>query len=181
MLCQACKKNEAKIHYKTNINGKIGEMFLCGECAEKKGISNKSSFEPSDVFDGLFGKGTDDIFGGLFAGMMGDTGTKVVSEPKVCPVCGMRFSEFLHGGKIGCGECYNTFSASLNSTVKRIHGNVEHCGKVPEGKKSEISEKKKIEALKAKLSEAIEKQEYEMAAKYRDEIRELENKGKEEA
>lgn len=180
MLCQACKKNEAKIHYKTNINGKVSELFLCGECAEKNGISKKTAFEPVDVFDGLF-KGTDDLFGGLFAGMMGDTGTKVVSEPKVCPVCGMRFSEFLHGGKIGCGECYNTFSTSLNSTVKRIHGNVEHCGKVPEGKQSEISDKKKIESLKASLKDAIEKQEYEMAAKFRDEIRALENKGKEEA
>ena len=108
--------------------------------------------------------------------MMNDTGAKSVNEPKACPICGMRFSDFLHGGKIGCAECYNTFSTSLNSTVKRIHGNVEHCGKVPEGKKNEMSDKKKIEALKIKLNEAIEKQEYEMAAKYRDEIREIENK-----
>ena len=85
----------------------------------------------------------------------------------------------LHGGKIGCSECYNVFSNSLGSTVKRIHGNVEHCGKVPEGKKSAVSDKKKIEALKSKLNEAIEKQEYEMAAKYRDEIREIENNQKE--
>ena len=39
-----------------------------------------------------------------------------------------------------------------------------------------MSEKKKLESLRAKLTEAIEKQEYEMAAKYRDEIREIENK-----
>lgn len=180
MLCQACKKNEAKIHYKTNINGKVSEMYLCSECADKNGVKKKTAFEPIDVIDGFFGKGTDDIFGGLFAGMMGEPNVKVVSEPKACSVCGMRFSEFLHGGKIGCGDCYKTFSSYLGSTVKRIHGNVEHCGKIPEGKKSALSDKKKIEGLKAKLNEAIEKQEYEMAAKYRDEIREIENKGKEE-
>lgn len=179
MICQVCKKNNATIHYKTNVNGKQTELYLCPECAEKNGIGKKVSFEPIDVIDGFFGKSTDDIFGGLFAGMINDTHNKSVGEAKACPVCGMRFSDFLHGGKIGCSECYNAFANSLGSTLKRIHGNVEHCGKVPEGKKSEISDKKKIEALKVKLNEAIEKQEYEMAAKYRDEIREIENNQKE--
>lgn len=180
MICQVCKKNNATIHYKTNINGNQTELYLCSSCANEKGITKKTAFEPIDVIDGFFGKGQDDIFGGLFAGMMNDGTQKSVGEPKVCPVCGMRFSDFLHGGKIGCGECYNTFSHSLSSTVKRIHGNVEHCGKVPEGKKSELSDKKKIDSLKAKLNEAIEKQEYEMAAKYRDEIRAIEDKKGEE-
>lgn len=176
MLCKACNKNQATIHYKSNINGKVVEKYLCSECAEKEGIHTKSAFEPIDMMDGFFGKNTDDIFGGLFAGMMNTPSSKSVSEPKVCSLCGMRYSEFLHAGKIGCAECYKTFSSSLGSTIKRIHGNVAHCGKVPEGKKNEISDRRKIEQLKAKLSEAIEKQEYEMAAKYRDEIKEIENK-----
>ena len=176
MICQVCKNNNATIHYKTNLNGKQTELYLCAECAKKHGITKKAAFEPIDVIDGFFGKSTDDIFSGLFAGMMNDATPKSVNEPAVCKVCGMRFSDFLHGGKIGCSECYNAFSASLSSTIKRIHGNVEHCGKIPEGKKNEMSEKKKLESLRAKLTEAIEKQEYEMAAKYRDEIREIENK-----
>lgn len=178
MICQVCNKNQAKIHYKTNVNGKQTEMYLCRECAEKNGITHKPAFEPIDMIDGFFGKGTDDIFGGFFAGMMNDSPVKV-NEPKVCPLCGMRFSDFLHDGKIGCAECYKTFSSSLNSTVKRIHGSAEHCGKVPEGRKDELSDKKKIESLKLKLTEAIEKQEYEMAARYRDEIKALENKKEE--
>ena len=176
MICQVCNKKDAVVHYKTNINGKQTEMYLCRECAENKGITKKTSFEPIELIDGFFGKGTDDIFGGFFAGMMNDSPSKSVNEPKACPLCGMRFTEFLHDGKIGCAECYKTFSSSLNSTVKRIHGSAEHCGKVPEGRLEEISDKKKIENLKARLNEAIEKQEYEMAAKYRDEIKALENK-----
>lgn len=176
MLCQACKKNNASIHYKSNVNGNIKELFLCPECAEKQGITTKSAFQPIDSLDSFFGKGQDDIFGGLFAGMMNSGNVKSVNEPKVCPMCGMRFSEFLHGGKIGCAECYRTFSSSLYPTVKRIHGNVEHNGKIPEGRKDELSAKRKIDSLKSKLQQAIENQEYEMAAKYRDEIKELENK-----
>lgn len=176
MICGICKSNTATIHYKTNLNGKQTELYLCPECAKKHGIGKKTVFEPIDVIDGFFGKSADDIFGGLFAGMMNDGSEKSINEPAVCKVCGMRFSEFLHGGKIGCAECYNAFSSSLNSTVKRIHGHASHCGKVPEGRKNAMSEKKKLEELRAKLNEAIEKQEYEMAAKYRDEIREIENK-----
>jgi protein arginine kinase activator len=175
MLCQACKNKNATVHYKTNVNGKVNELFLCAECAKNYGVGKKPVFEPIEVIDGFFGKGTDDIFGGLFAGMMNDSPAKSINETSVCPVCGMRFSEFLHGGKIGCGECYKTFSLQLKPTVKRLHGNVEHCGKVPEDKKGAISARKKIDELKAKLQTAIENQEYEMAAKYRDEIQEIEN------
>lgn len=180
MLCQVCNKNNATIHYKTNINGKVTEMFMCPECAEKQGMAKKAAFEPIDMIDGFFGKGADDIFGGFFAGMMNEPSKKNVPAQTVCPKCGMRFSEFLHGGKIGCAECYKTFASSLGSTVKRIHGNAEHCGKVPEGMADVISDKKKIETLRAKLNEAIQTQEYELAAKYRDEIRALENKNGEE-
>ncbi len=176
MLCQICNKNNASIHYKTNINGKVTEKYLCPECAEKYGVAKKEAFSPIDMMDGFFGKSTDDIFGGFFAGMMNEPAGKSTSGQAVCPECGMRFSEFLHGGKIGCAECYNTFSMQLGSTVKRIHGNAEHCGKVPSGVQKKISHKKQIEALREKLNEAIQSQEYEMAAKYRDEIRELENK-----
>ena len=176
MLCHNCNKNEAKIHYKSNINGKIIDKYLCRECAEKAGLAKKTAFEPIDIIDGFFGKSKDDIFGGLFAGMMNDSGTHSVSERGVCPLCGMRFTEFLKDGKTGCGECYKTFSSSLSSTVKRIHGSAEHCGKIPEGRMGEISHKRKIDELKTKLNDAIEKQEYEMAAKYRDEIKALENK-----
>lgn len=176
MICQVCKSNNATIHYKTNLNGNKTELYLCEECAKKHGIAKKTNFEPINVIDGFFGKSTDDIFGGLFAGMMNDASKKSVNEPAVCKVCGMRFSDFLHGGKVGCSECYNVFSSSLSSTVKRIHGHASHCGKIPEGKKNEMSEKKKLESLREKLNRAIENQEYEMAAKYRDEIREIENK-----
>lgn len=155
-------------------------MFLCPECAEKEGIAKKSAFKPIDAIDSFLSKETDDIFGGLFAGMVNQAGAKSVAEPKVCPMCGMRFSNFLHDGKIGCAECYKTFSQSLYPTIKRIHGNVGHNGKIPEGKMSEISTKRKITELKDKLQQAISKQEYEMAAKYRDEIKELESNAKEE-
>ncbi len=179
MLCQVCNKNEATIHLKSHIDGKESEKFLCPKCAGENNFAEtgaKFGFEPIDMIDGFFGKNADGLFGGLFAGMMNDTYSKGTSNVKACPVCGMRFSEFLNGGKIGCAECYNVFSSSLGSTIKRVHGNIEHCGKVPAGESDKKKNEKQIASLKEKLRHAIDEQEYEMAAKYRDEIRALEKK-----
>ena len=185
MKCQICNNNNATIHYKASINGKSQEMFLCSECAEKNGISSKKNFfEPVDVFDGFFSNEAEDIFGGMFAGMINSNNQKQALETKSCPFCNMKLSEFLQRGRLGCSVCYKTFENALKPTLKRIHANVEHCGKVPESQLKKQSVAKKIEILKNKLNEAIQNQEFEMAAKYRDEIKELEgtkhNEGQEE-
>ena len=179
MLCQVCNKNQATIHYKSNLNGHVYEKHMCASCAEKENFAQKETAAFGEL-DSLFANNSDGLFGGLFAGMINENAAKTVSGPKVCPACGMRFSEFLETGKIGCAECYKAFSSSLYPTLKRIHGNTEHCGKVPFGLHNKKTNIKKIEQLRAKLNEAIEKQEYEMAAKYRDEIKELEKQEGEE-
>ena len=46
MLCQKCKKNEATVYYKENINGHVTEYNLCPECAaelEKNGVLHLDS------------------------------------------------------------------------------------------------------------------------------------------
>ena len=35
MICQICGKNLANVHYKSVINGKIREIYMCSECASK--------------------------------------------------------------------------------------------------------------------------------------------------
>lgn len=185
MLCKICNKNVATIHYKSNNNGKITETYLCNECAAKNGSAANgvsSLFEPVDIIDDVF-EIHGGLFDGLFGSMIGDKSEEKKTTSGACPVCGMRFTEFLQGSKIGCSKCYEIFCRSLEPTVKRIHGNVEHCGKVPEGASMEEKNfEKQIASLEEKLKKAIETQEYEKAAEYRDKIKELkENGGKEEA
>ena len=35
MICQVCGKNLANVHYKTVVNGKISEIYLCSQCAAR--------------------------------------------------------------------------------------------------------------------------------------------------
>ena len=39
MKCEHCGKNEVTFVYQSNINGKVSEKHLCGECAEQLGYS----------------------------------------------------------------------------------------------------------------------------------------------
>ena len=57
--------------------------------------------------------------------------------------------------------------------LNRIHGNVQHTGKVPGGVRKDVSLKLSIDRLKQQLVKAIADEAYEDAATYRDQIRAL--------
>lgn len=171
MLCEACKKNEAVFHYKANHNGEVTEKHLCAECADKSGLMAQN-FPNVGMLSGLSGG----MLGELLGGMIGTTGGKgAVKEAAVCPFCGMRINQLMQNGKAGCAKCYQTFRSALSPTIHKIHGNTVHTGKAPEGMREYLKEKNKLTDLKRRLQESIDRQEYEDAAKLRDEIRAFEN------
>jgi protein arginine kinase activator len=165
MLCQNCGKNEATTHIKQIINGDMAESHLCSDCASHLGYS--------DVFSG-FGLNLSGLFGGLLGDMM--PSISAGKSPR-CPKCGTSFEEIVRSGKVGCADCYRTFYDKLLPSIQRIHGKIKHSGKVtnsaPVESKEETTEEK-IEKLKIAMNEAVAKQEFETAAKIRDEIKALE-------
>ncbi|MBQ8510801.1 MAG: UvrB/UvrC motif-containing protein [Clostridia bacterium] len=173
MLCQKCRKNNATLYYKENVNGKVNEYALCAECAKE--LEQNGSIKLSSPFGG-FG---DELFGmgSLFSGFFGNGGLRAAGEPKRCPLCGARFDELARSGKIGCPQCYETFTAELAPTINQVHGSAKPAGRSPRrfGEKQERA--RRIEALKAELSAAVQAQEFEKAVTLRDQIRELEAAG----
>ena len=69
----------------------------------------------------------------LFSEIFNDLGfvSPIQHTELKCPLCGHTYSDFRKSGKLGCGECYNTFRAPLSVTLKQIHQNPVHKGKVP--------------------------------------------------
>lgn len=173
MLCQNCKKNQASLHYKSIENGHVTERHLCRECAEKSGIS-MNFFNPFGMIDGMFSDTGDGILNGIFGSMIDSYATGVHKESAVCPKCGMRFSEFRRIGKVGCSECYKVFADALYPTIKQIHGNTQHNGKIPDGLCEKLTKENRLKNLKSCLAKAIELEKYEDAAHLRDEIKALE-------
>lgn len=155
------------MHYRQIINGKKIEMHLCSQCAEEKG---QFTISPQlNLGDFLWG----------FPGLTGTDGFAQVGTPKRlrCEVCGMIFDDFRKTGKLGCANCYTTFRDKLNPILRRLHGNVEHTGKVPSKVSYQIKFSDELEKLKDELADAISKEEYEKAAELRDRIRSLEDTG----
>ena len=165
MLCQNCGKNEATTHIKQIINGDMAESHLCSECASHLGYS--------DMFSG-FGLNLSEFFGGF----LGDIKTPIsAGKSPRCPKCGTSFDEIGRDGRVGCSDCYRTFYDRLLPSIQRIHGKIKHSGKTafaaPAQPKVETKEEK-IEKLKAEMNDAVAKQDFENAAKIRDEIKALE-------
>ncbi|NLM50745.1 MAG: hypothetical protein GX196_07330 [Clostridiaceae bacterium] len=161
MLCEKCGKNPANFHYEQNINGEITVYNLCTKCAVESGLYYKTDFNFSSFFQNFF---KPDLFI-----------KETLNPQKSCPFCHMTASQFLNLGKFGCGRCYDTFFDEVSSLLKRIHGSDTHVGAFPKEQEKHIMVKRKIDKLKEELNEAILKENYELAAKLRDEIKELQN------
>ena len=95
-----------------------------------------------------------------------------------CGACGLSYEDFKKIGRLGCSGCYDAFRKYLIPLLKRIHGSNKHYGKMPLGQARPVELKSELEELKAKLQQAIQKEEFEEAARLRDTIKDLENKDK---
>lgn len=161
MMCEKCGKNPATTHIKTVVNGMMQEKHLCSYCAAKEGYGNIGNISLTNMLASMFGES-------LSSG-------KPIS--KRCECCGASFSDIAQSGRVGCSECYETFRSELLPSLNRLHGKALHVGNTPQETEKTETKEDKIKKLKAKLNEAIKSEEFENAAKLRDEIRALEEEG----
>ena len=110
-----------------------------------------------------------------------------------CPSCGLTFSEFKTSGHLGCANCYKVFESQISPLIERAHeGATHHVGKVPKrllgGGASGSAEARSVLgdlearnqrriALRKQLDDAIRGEQYEVAAKLRDQISKLSELG----
>lgn len=171
MKCEKCGKNEATFFYRENINGKEKKYSLCENCARE--LEQSGELDTSfDVGFNDFMSPVNSILQGLFAPM--ETMTSIGT--KRCPLCGSTLNQIADEGKVGCAQCYDTFGNELNSTIKRIHGNSVHTGRVPPKFKKEPTIEDKIGDKEKELKKAVAEENFEMAAKLRDEIKDMKDR-----
>ena len=162
MLCDNCLKNQATVHLTTFSNGQVKTMHFCPQCAAQK---NKAS--------SVVGPNLNDFMSSFY--------DKEESDVIVCKNCGTTLDEFSETGRLGCANCYSVFRQSIIPVLEGVHINTKHKGKCP-GQTIEIDIEKanrqsKKNKLKNELRAAIEIENFEEAAKLRDEIALLEKEG----
>ena len=160
MLCQNCQKRVANIQVTQVINNDKHVIYICEQCARE---------------DGKFITGSPLSVNDFFSGMMGFPVRPSVAEQQlVCDKCGMSYEEFKKVGKLGCENCYQVYGDKLMPILKRLHGNLQYHGKLPEKVIETVKVSKEIDTLKDELNKAVKSEEYEMAAEIRDKIKALE-------
>lgn len=164
MLCQRCKKNEAKIHLVKMVNSKKSEVWLCEECA--RALSNNSFFT-------MISQGDMNSLEKMIGEYFGEEQNVEVKVDIICKNCGTTYSQYKESGVLGCPECYESFKEYLSPVIEQIHGRYEYKGKVPPKKLKEESVTDTLKSLKLELQKCIIKEEYEKAAVIRDKINEI--------
>lgn len=161
MICDVCHKNNATVHLTEIINDKVVEMHICQFCAQVKADELNKHLNISG-------------FLGSLADMVGDWPRQ--RRLLKCPACGFSYEDFKKKGRLGCGKCYETFRQAILPLLKKIHSATTHTGKTPTSLDKKVYSKTPASDLHQRLRRAIELEEYEEAAKLRDQIKALEKK-----
>jgi len=155
--CEVCGKRRATVHLTEFVDGQPVLRLLCEECyAEREGVPLVSPTE-------------------LFAQILSAVAPELKElSMKQCSACGISYLEFRQQGTLGCPQDYEEFGKALTPLLKEVHGATQHCGKVsPEAGEREVI-LGRLRALRRRQDNAVAREDYELAAKLRDEIAKLE-------
>ncbi len=165
MICNLCGTNAASIHLTEIVNTQMVEIHLCESCAEEKGTEFKTHFNVTDLLAGL---GEPDLPENLAR----------KAEAIRCAGCGMGYVDFTKNGRLGCAQCYESFSRYLNPLIKRIQRSSQHMGKWPSKVPPEAQGRHELRMLQEKLRKSVQKEAFEEAAAIRDQIKTVMDKTK---
>ncbi|MCI9541228.1 MAG: excinuclease ABC subunit B [Lachnospiraceae bacterium] len=165
MICEKCQEREATIFYTEIINGVKNEHNLCSECAKDMDFGEELPF--AELLAGILG-----------AYAIESEKKEDTMEQVVCPSCKTTYRDFISHGVFGCEDCYNVFEPLIEGNIKKIQGNSLHTGKKPkynviqkESKEEVYQPLEEIRIMRERLKEALAEEDYEEAARLRDEIK----------
>ena len=166
MYCDECKSRPAAMTITEMFDGQQVQLHLCPECAAQKGVGffNLGGTSLPKLLGSFFG------FGPIHVGQV----QHPVVTSKSCPNCQISLKVIGQQGRLGCSQCYKEFREQLEPTLRRIHGNTVHTGKIPQRGASKVKLQREIDQLKSQLQSAVSNEQYEKAAELRDKIKNLE-------
>ena len=163
MRCGHCHEREAVIHLTQIADDQAVQVHLCEKCAAEKGV------EPSNAL-------VKTPLGGLLSQLGPAALLDAPGSDVRCPRCGAGVADLREAGRLGCAECWQVFAAPLTDLVRRLHGATRHLGEryVPPGvAEEEGAPSAEAERLREELRAAVAAEDFERAARLRDELRTL--------
>ena len=178
MLCDICHKNEATIHVQEIVNGKKNTLNICAFCAAEHNIAGDdvNGFNLAEILYNISSQMLKAQSDSESAGIPVESFSEA---PSLLCQCGWDTTKFRETGRLGCAKCYNVFAPLLVNALQSMHKGTTHLGKHPADAKSVNANERaalKILNLQKELDECVKRENYERAAKLRDEINAIKQK-----
>lgn len=154
------------------INGEVTELAFCEECAKARGLFDPQALSFAEkFFPEKFQERVGNLLKELNIGASpsrqhGDADSKgnLLTE---CPVCHFTLDDYRRSEHLGCPDCYRVFAREIFSDAETQEAGSEEPA--PNGASPALTRKQ----IEAELSLAIEREDYETAARLRDQLKNL--------
>lgn len=149
MKCEICGVRDAKGIFAMITNGHKAARHICPECMQE--VRRPGGYT---------------VMLSLLSAVDG-------YENVTCPNCGRTAAEFTRTGRVGCKECYGAFCEVLEPVLRQMNGTSVPAHEEAGAEDPPAKPVKRIDQLREAMFAAVNAEEYERAAKLRDEIRAL--------
>ena len=157
MKCDLCKQNEATVSVNHMAGESVSKLNLCEQCASQKGLNLQMAVP---------------LLTDLILGMGNQKERRGEGGEKVCSRCQMKLSEFRKTSLLGCPACYEAFRCEVAEYLGSMQKGEAHIGKTPASHQMSAE----IQSLQRSLQEAVRSQDFEEAARLRDQMQALKNR-----
>ena len=150
LQCSLCAE-VATVHLSQVVGGKVTKVHLCEACAGKGGAVDPAVFQLADALT-----------------------TASPAPSLTCPKCGFTDIDFRKRGRLGCPDCWETFGDALGGLLLKVQHEASHVGRAPAGTLPAGQLRRRLDDARREMEKAITGEDYEAAARLRDEIAGLE-------
>lgn len=160
MNCERCGQRPARVKYIEVEEGEKRSRWLCEVCAAEEGARvTPPPDNPAPEELSLFMGAEDNL-----------DAAASPQPPRTCPHCGTAFAALEDDGLLGCTRCYEVFREGLRPVLHRFHRAAVHVGKAPRARGPVAQRRVRLNELRRRLDAAVAAEDYEQAARLRDEI-----------
>jgi protein arginine kinase activator len=163
MLCDNCKERDAVVQVTQVTDPPVRQLNLCEKCAAERGIETQLTMPKQPLTDFILAvQGQKQLAAGA-------------TDTWRCTFCSSTLRDFQNTGRLGCAYCYSAFESKLRDLLRRVQGNSKHQGKKYQPPHAQTDEGATVlSELRERLRRAIEQEQFEEAAKLRDQIKVIE-------
>jgi protein arginine kinase activator len=152
------------------VNGSKKEIHICEECVEKDFILPYFKMSFAELFKNITSGDS-----GLFS-KKAETAPPPKRQPKVrrCWACKSEYTQFDLFTDLGCPNDYQIFSKQIDVLLRKYNnGNSVHTGKLPLRSLEKTRRENRTMLLNMRIQNAVKNENYELAAKMRDKLKEI--------